>query len=139
MGECEGINILDILENLIFIGSQTQNLLPSFINGSDVGIAPTRNIELCKSTLPVKMFEYMACERPVILCNDGEAKVIVTEANAGICIKLENPKELADAILRLYGDKKLRDELGINGRRFVVNNFSRKKLCAKFEQILLSL
>jgi len=127
------------LENVIFIKSQTQDLLPSFINASDIGIAPTRNIGLCKGTLPVKMFEYMACERPVILCNEGQAKDIVVEANAGICIKPENSKELADAILRLYGNKTLRDEFGINGRRFVVNNFSRKKLSAKFEQILLSL
>lgn len=127
------------LENVIFIASQTQNLLPSFINASDVGIAPTRNINLCKGTLPVKMFEYMACGRPVVLCNEGQAKDIVMEANAGICIKSENSKELADAILRLYGNKTLRDEFGINGRRFVVNNFSRKNLSAKFEQILLSL
>jgi len=126
------------LENVIFITNQTQNLLPSFINASDVGIAPTKNIEVCKGALPVKMFEYMACERPVILCNEGEARDLVMEANAGICIESENPKELADAILRLYCDKKLRDEFAINGRGLVVNNFSRKKLSAKFEQILLS-
>ena len=62
------------------------------------------------------------------------------EAKAGIPVPLENPYELAQAIIKLLKDKHLREEMGRNGRKFVLENLSweaaTKKLVQAYESVI---
>ena len=55
--------------------------------------------KLFEEAIPSKMFEYMACERPIIVGIRGAAKKIVENSNAGIAIEPEDPLMLSEAIL----------------------------------------
>ena len=40
----------------------------------------------------------------------------------------EDPAKLAEAVVKLYQDAPLREDLGRNGRRYIVENLSREHL-----------
>ena len=60
----------------------------------------------------------------------------VLEAKAGISVKPENPKEIVDAILKLYKmPESKRNELGQNGRVFVEKYHSYEQLAKQYEYL----
>lgn len=60
--------------------------------------------------------EAMACETPVVStdCRFGPAEILAGEA--GLLVPVEDPKSMADAILRLLADPDLADRLARRGR-----------------------
>lgn len=131
MKESEG------LKNVFFFDGQPRERIPLFINASDVCLVPLVKTEVFKTRIPAKIFEIMACERPIILAVDGEARRITVEcARAGLYVEPGNVYALANAILLLYENPNLRITLGKNGRRFVVRNFSRETQAKDYLEIL---
>lgn len=125
------------LSNLLFFGEQPRERIPLFINASDICLVPLKATEIFRTRIPAKMFEIFACEKPIILVADGEAKQIaIDDAKAGLHVQQGNVEDLVRSILSLYGDPNLRSELGKNGRRFVVKNFSREVQANEYSNIL---
>ncbi len=125
------------LTNLIFLGEQPREKIPFFINASDICLVPLKKTEIFRTRIPAKMFEIMACEKPIILTADGEAKnIAIEEAKAGLYVEPENIEGLLRAILLLHENSNLRGELGKNGREFVTRNFSRKIQAEDYLEIL---
>jgi glycosyltransferase involved in cell wall biosynthesis len=114
------------LENMQFLPMQPEDRLPGLISMADVGLSLGRKNELSRGALPVKMFTYMACSRPVLLAYDGEAAELVRDAQAGIVLEPENPKLLAQAVLQLKNDPASCHQMGVNGRKLVVEQYSRQ-------------
>ncbi len=127
------------LKNMLFIKSQKRENIRGLISKSDVCLATTKKIGLTRGTLPVKIFEYMACEKPVIAAVHGEVADLIKKAKAGIVVEPENSELMADAILTLYNNPDLRKEMGRNGRDFVMKNYSREKIVELFEKELKKL
>ena len=70
---------------------------------ADLCLVMLKKSELFKTVIPTKLLEYMACERPVIVAVDGQARQIVEQAEAGVFVEPENAKALAQAIVDLVG------------------------------------
>jgi len=84
-----------------------------------------------------KLFDYLASARPIIHSVDA-VNDPVFEARAGISVKPENSKEIADAILKLYKmPESKRNELGQNGRVFVKKYHSYEQLAKKYEYLFI--
>ncbi len=82
-----------------------------------------------------KLFDYLASAKPIIHSVDA-ANDPVLEAKAGISVKPENPKEIADAILKLYKmPESKRNELGQNGRVYVEMYHSYEQLAKQYEYL----
>lgn len=124
------------LNNVCFVDQQRRENTPSYICASDVCLVPLRKSELFSTVLPSKMLEFMACARPVILGVDGLARRIVQEANAGIVVEPENATALAEVIKRLAADPVLRAAFGRNGRRYVLQNFTRRHTAEAYLRVL---
>jgi glycosyltransferase involved in cell wall biosynthesis len=127
------------LKNVRFYSSQATTRMPAIVGSFDVALVPLKHIELFKGALPSKMFEAMAAAVPVIVSIEGEARELVEKAQAGLAIEAEDPKAMADAILRLYKDKELRRNFGLNGRRYVVEYYNREKIALEFERLLIAI
>ena len=84
------------------------------------------------------MLEFMSCARPIILGVEGQAQKIVDDAQAGICIEPENSAQLAEAVRRLSGDAQLGKVLGRNGRRYILQHFSRRQTSVTYIAVLNS-
>ncbi|MCK5329334.1 MAG: glycosyltransferase family 4 protein, partial [Candidatus Latescibacteria bacterium] len=127
------------LDRTIFLEAQPHSRMPSIISLSDVCLVPLKKNDLFRNALPSKMFEYMACGRPIVLSIQGEAEILIREANAGIAVEPENAGVIAEAVLKLYRDESLRRTLGRNGRIYVAQKFSRKQIARKLEGLLTGL
>lgn len=114
------------LGNVRFIDQQPREIIPAYINATDVCLVLLKKTDVFKTVIPTKMLEYMACGRPVILGVDGQARTILEEAQAGIFVEPENVDALRHAILKLAANLGLRSELSQNGRDYIVKNASRE-------------
>ncbi len=127
------------LTNLHFVDQQLREKIPAYICASDACLVLLKKSEIFKTVIPSKMLEYMSCARPVIVGVQGQARQILEDAQAGICIEPENPSELAQAILRLSGNAALREAFGRNGRRHVLQYFSRRQSATAYIDVLNAL
>ncbi|MDE1890605.1 MAG: glycosyltransferase family 4 protein [Planctomycetota bacterium] len=113
---------LGLTSHVIFIGEIEHEKVPNYINAADAGIYILTGIgKLYGKSL--KLYEYMACERPVITgesCGD-----FVRENNIGLVVSEEDSYErTADAIINLLHDGELMNVMGKNGRRLILNTFT---------------
>lgn len=127
------------LLNVRFYGPRPRSRMLEVLTALDVAAVPLKRLDIFKGALPCKMFESMAGGLPLVLAIEGEAKELVTRANAGICVQPENPQQVADAILCLYNDPELRARLGGHGRSFVMKNYNRVEIAREFENLLCKL
>jgi glycosyltransferase involved in cell wall biosynthesis len=140
----EKINIQSLisrlrLANITIIPEQPYKIIPEYISSMDAVIVPLRKIELFKGALPSKMFDAWACERPILLCIDGEARVLLENAQGGIFVPPEDSVQLSNSILELKQDYESGLQMGRNGRYFVEQYYSRKSLAHKLEAELMHL
>src|SRR6202166_882492 len=113
------------LANIQFLGQQPRERIPAYVSAADVCLVMLKKTELFKTVIPTKLLEYMACERPVIVAVDGQARQIIEEVGAGVFVEPENSKSLVQAILGLAEDAGRRRKMGVSGRQYVVNKYSR--------------
>jgi glycosyltransferase involved in cell wall biosynthesis len=69
----------------------------------------------------------------------GEARQLLEQADAGVCIEPEDTGQMAQAILQLKNEPDRLRRYGENGRRFVEAHYSRQRLAARLEALLLDL
>jgi colanic acid biosynthesis glycosyl transferase WcaI len=127
------------LTNLRFVDQQPREKIPAYIRTSDACLVLLKKTELFKTVIPTKMLEFMSCARPVILGVDGQARKILDAAQAGIFVEPENAGDLVRAITRLAADASLRESLGRNGRRHILEYFSRRQTAKTYIEVLESL
>lgn len=128
------------LKNVTFLPLQARDKYPSLIQASDVCLI-SLNQRLSTPVVPGKLFDIMASARPVVgnVPLSGDAPAIIGEASCGICVEPDRADKLAEAILKLYREPSLADEMGKNGRRQAERFFSREACTKAYEQLLLCL
>jgi glycosyltransferase involved in cell wall biosynthesis len=127
------------LTNIQFLGQQPRERIPAYVSTADLCLVMLKKTELFKTVIPTKLLEYMACERPVLVAVDGQARQIVEAAGAGVFVEPENPKALVTAILALAEDPERRRQMGTSGRRYIVNQCSREKTAQDYIAVLEAL
>jgi colanic acid biosynthesis glycosyl transferase WcaI len=127
------------LTNIQFLGQQPREQIPAYVSAADLCLVMLKKTELFKTVIPTKLLEYMACERPVIVAVDGQARQIVEEAGSGVFVEPENSKALVKAILDLAEDSDRRRQMGISGRRYIVSKFSRERTAHDYIGVLATL
>jgi glycosyltransferase involved in cell wall biosynthesis len=124
------------LKNVKFLPMQPREKYPEVLAASDVGLV-TLTREIVTPVVPAKLLSIMASGRPVVASMDlnGDAPKIIKASLCGYCVEPENPEMLAQAILKLYDETVLREELGRNGRKYAEEHFSRN-VCIKIYEKL---
>ncbi len=77
--------------------------------------------------------EALCCEKPVIASDYPAIREVVRDN--GILVPPNDVNELANAIVRLYENPKLRTKFGKNGRKFVLNNFTWDIAFEKYKKV----
>lgn len=124
------------LTNTTFLGSQPRKKMPHIIGMASLCVVPLQRLPIFEHAMPSKMFEYMACGKPIILSVLGEAKTLLEESKGGICIKPECHEELADTILLLSNNENKISKMGNAGREFVRNNYKKSVIIENFSKAL---
>jgi glycosyltransferase involved in cell wall biosynthesis len=86
--------------------------------------------------LPHKMFDYMMAGLPVVVPSFAdEVSRIVRESDCGLMVSSSDPTELAQVLDRLASDPSLRQRLGENGRRAVLDRYNWEAEGARLTQM----
>jgi alpha-maltose-1-phosphate synthase len=84
--------------------------------------------------------EAMATERPVVASAVGGIQEVVVPEETGLLVPPADPKALADALNRVLRDRKWARQLGLAGRKRVVEHFSWKSIAQRtlkmYEELL---
>lgn len=117
------------LESFVdFEGWQNVKLFPSYIATSAVCISPLdRNIQH-DVAYANKVFQYMSFGKPVLVSNAIAQKNLVEKTNSGLVHKEKDVADFAEKIMQLFSNPKLREELGLNGKHFIENEFCWEKV-----------
>jgi len=124
-----------VSDKFIFTGTVPYEEVPKYINASDLCVHlpfGKRNENVGASSL--KLFEYMACGKPVITSDVSGIPKEIERVNAGILISC-NLQEIVNSIIKLLKKKKLREEMGKNCRKSVVENHSWEIVAEKVAEV----
>ena len=78
----------------------------------------------------------MAAGRPVALAIDGVIREVVEAAGCGIFAQPGDPSALAEAIQTLASDPGRSRQMGLAGRKYLEEHFSRNKIAEKLLNVL---
>lgn len=126
------------LENVLFLPSQPAERMPAVYTSADVCLVPLRKVFLFSYFIPSKMFEILACARPIVASLDGEAAAILRDSGGAIVVPPEDGVGIAAAIEQLRADSKLADEMGRRGREYVLKHFDRRELAGRYLTLLMA-
>ena len=131
----DGVSKSEIIElarpykkKIDFIESMPRKKLITWIKNSSVCLVPLKKKKLFYNALPSKMFEYMACQKPVIVGVKGDAAKLVQSSKCGIEVEPENPKELSEAILKYFHNYEKINQHGKNGLSYITKNLTKEVL-----------
>ncbi|MCD4822859.1 MAG: glycosyltransferase family 4 protein [Methanococcoides sp.] len=124
------VHDLNLESEFVFTASVPYDEVCSYINIADVCVCPEINDERNDVTggSSLKLFEYLACNKPVVIGNLKGNMKIVSQSGTGLIVDAQNTVELSDAIVKLLGDKNNSVEMGIRGRDFILKKYSWSKL-----------
>lgn len=127
------INVNGMDGCVTFTGSIANEEVPGYINAMDIAVSPLQKDHI--HGLPIKLFEYLAVSKPVIISKFPDIETVITDHKNGILVEPEDKMQLADAILELISDKGLRKKIGIEGRCLVEKNYSWERNAMKILDI----
>ena len=124
------------LDNVSFHDSVPREEVPALYRIADVCLVPLRAVPLFRSFIPSKVFEILACGRPVLASLEGEAAEILRASGAAVVVPPEDVDALSAALTRLAAEPGLRAQLAARGRPYVAGHFDRRGLAARYVEIL---
>src|SRR5690606_29854390 len=110
--------------NLSVLPPVAKELTRAFYNACDVCLVPLADAPVFQETVPSKIFEVMACARPVLASVAGEAADIVRASGGGRIAAPADPDAIASAVLEfveLTADE--RAAMGRRGRDYVTTHY----------------
>ncbi len=96
------------LNNVLFCGYQPPELVPKYLKCADILILPNsaKKKESVFYTSPIKMFEYMASDRPIIASDLPSIREVLNESNC-VFVEADNPEALAGGVEKVLNDPEL--------------------------------
>jgi glycosyltransferase involved in cell wall biosynthesis len=110
--------------------SATPKEIKKFYSESKVFVLPSLNEEQ-----PLSTMEAMACGLPVVVTQEAASNLVKTGIN-GYIIPEQNPKELSKRINELLSNSTLRERIGANNRRYIVENYDLEKITTNTKKLL---
>jgi len=115
---------LDIENHVIFTGWVSFEQIPQLINAASICVIPHFANDHKNTTVPNKLFDYMACKKPVIVSDAAPLKRIVNEEKCGLVFKSGNISNFIKAISLMLSDRHKMSEMGQRGKEAVIRKYN---------------
>lgn len=126
------------LTNVVFTGKVPLNKAYELIARSEVALLPFPKTLCTDVACPIKVLEYMAFGKAMVLDEVGDLSKFLKEKNAALTCDPDNDVEFAENIHLLLKDAELRKRIGANAKR-LAEDFSWEKqgwkLAKVFEEV----
>jgi len=126
------------LERVRFLPAVPLEQSAHYLNASDALLVPLARDPVFDMFVPSKLFDGMACGKPILLSVDGEAREILEEAGGGLFVEPGDADALTKAIRYLFAHPDLRKEMGERGRLFVTQHYRRRMQARQFAQVVIT-
>ena len=113
--------------------------VPKYIGMSDVCVVPLPNHPYWRFQCPLKLLEYLAMEKVVIVTDIPAHRLIIGEEKCGIYTSSVKPTEIEKSIVYAYHNKENFKEWGKTGRRLIEEKYTWEKVARDLENYLLSI
>lgn len=126
------------LDSLIyFAGRVPHYMIPTWCNAFDLCIAPfTQNRNDKIGVSPLKLYEYMACGRPIVATALPGIIETLQASQSGYTFPPGDAAAMAQQIRELFHAPALREQMGIRGRQYVLQHHSWRSVAAQTTQIM---
>ena len=124
------------LQQLILASWQPYERIPEFIAMADICLLPAHSNEIMRNIVPIKMYEYMACGKPVIATKLLGIMREFGEGNGVIYV--DRPEDALKEAIKLAEDRQKMRELGMKATEYI-QKYSWKAITDQFEEILKEL
>ncbi|WP_158795387.1 glycosyltransferase family 4 protein [Pedobacter sp. L105] len=104
--------------------------IPAILHGIDIFCLPS-----LWEGLPIALLEAMAMRKAIIATAIDGTKDLVTDKVNGLLISTSNPDQLAEAIISLAKDEKLRADMGKAAGELIKSNFNIETMTRKVEAV----
>ncbi|MEL7199282.1 MAG: glycosyltransferase [Pseudomonadota bacterium] len=120
---------LKVADRVLFAGSLDHNLLPLILSAADAMVLPTENEGLANSWV-----EALACGTPVVTCDVGGARELITDDVAGRLLDQRSSEAVADAVNAVLNNPPRRQDVAAFANRFSWEQ-NAAELAAHFEKL----
>ena len=110
---------LGLQDKFIFLGQVGREQLVRLYQKSTIFAFPSYH-----EGIPTAVLEAMSCGLPIIATNVRGNRDLISHGKNGILVPPWSPKEMAETILMLLGDDKMKKELGTNARKTIEEKFT---------------
>jgi glycosyltransferase involved in cell wall biosynthesis len=125
--------------HFIFTGMMGYDEIPALIHIADICVAPFISRRNRKTGVsPLKVFEYMACGKPVVASKIEGLEFIETE-KIGRLVDPENPISLQNALLELLHEPERCKAMGQRGSQIAREKFSWESRSVEIDRVLTEL
>lgn len=122
------------LENSIhFLGNVPHEKVPDLLTDIDIFVMPSQS-----ESFGVAAAEAQAMEIPVVASRVGGVPEVVVDGKTGFLVEPKDIDGFVRAISRLIEDPALREEMGKEGRKHVLEHFEWGRCAAKMAKVYLS-
>ena len=104
-----GVDKLPVAENVLYLGVVDYKILPAYAKQFDVCFIPFEPGEIAKTTSPLKLFEYFALEKPVVVTSEMAECVAFPEVFSGSSVATLS--KAIDKAIAIKGDSSFKKRL----------------------------
>jgi glycosyltransferase involved in cell wall biosynthesis len=101
----------------------------NFFHALDLFVLPSIN-----ESFGIVFLEAWACKKPVVGANIGSVASVITNEKDGLLFEPNNPNDLAQKITLITNNENLKVEMGLNGYKKVIENYSWEIITKKFRE-----
>jgi glycosyltransferase involved in cell wall biosynthesis len=125
-------------KSVILADWQPYELLPDFINLADICINLFQLNDITREIIPTKLFQYLACAKPVVaLPLPGTVDILPGEKEGMVYAK--GNQDALNLIIKLLKDENKAGEIGENGYRLTKEKYDWKKIAENILETVKSI
>jgi glycogen synthase len=126
------VSLTGLKNNVIFHGFASREEMPSVYRAHDILIFPS----VWEEPFGIILLEAMASGLAVVGTGTGGSAEILQDGYNALVFRKEDPDECAAQILRLLQEPRLREAVGLNGRRSIEIGFTIERTIDQIERAL---
>lgn len=125
---------LSLEDRVRFLGTRGRTEIRRLLLGCTVFVLPSRS-----EPFGMVVTEALACHKAVVASAVGGIPEIIENGRSGLLVEPDDPRALAQALLRVLGNDSLRASIAEGGYRRVRDTFGCERMSARYESVYSAL
>lgn len=127
------------LNNVVFNGPFSRKKAFKHMVDSSALLINLKGGGMLYKTIPSKVFDYLYANKPILYGIEGEGKEILSSLHGNLYFKPSNADSLVESVMNLSKNYQQYLKNAQNNRSYLLENYSREKMCGKLIKVLQSI